>query len=112
VNSIHLNSIAAYWQGRDDLFGKRHQKVLAVLRASSSSLTDREVMVRCGFSDPNAVRPRITELVSAEIVVEVGSVACPVTGKTVRLVKLAKPRPAQLDFDVAIAVDAMKRRSA
>lgn len=100
MKSIHPNSVSAYWQGRLELFGKRHQKVIAALRAARSPLTDREVMIACGFSDPNAVRPRITELVDAEIVLEVDAVTCPVTRKTVRRVKLAT-REAQSELPLA-----------
>lgn len=97
MNSIHPNSIAAYWEGRLDLFGKRHQQVLRALRLARGPLTDREVMIALGFSDPNAVRPRITELVDAGVLVEVDSVECPVTGKRVRRVKAAT-REAQAEF--------------
>jgi predicted transcriptional regulator len=98
MKAIHPNSVAAYWQGRDDLFGKRLQKVIAALRASRDPLTDREVMVRLGFADPNAVRPRISELVDAGIAQETGRVLCPVTRKTVRFVRLAPAREVQADF--------------
>jgi hypothetical protein len=104
VKSIHPNSVLAFWQGRDDLFGKRHQKVIAVLRTHTYAMTDRMVMNACGFFDPNAVRPRITELVEAGVVVEAGNTECPITHKTVRLVKLAKPKPAQAEFQLGDVV--------
>lgn len=94
MKGIHPNSVLAYWQGNDGLFGQRHQKVIEVLRRSTLSKTDREVMVACGFTDPNAVRPRITELIEAGILVETASTECPVTHKTVRLVALRKIKPA------------------
>jgi hypothetical protein len=89
AKSIHPNSVAAYWQGRLDLFGKRHQQVLRALRAARGPLTDREVMIALGFGEPNAVRPRITELIDAGVLVEVDSVECPMTRKRVRRVKAA-----------------------
>ena len=86
------------------MFGKRTQLVVAILRASAGPMTDREVMVRAGFTDPNAVRPRITELVDAKIAMECKeSVTCPVTKKTVRLVKLV-PRAVQTEFDITRAI--------
>ena len=33
--------------------------------------TDRQVMAGLGFTDPNKVRPRITELVDAKLLVEI-----------------------------------------
>ncbi len=97
MKAIHPNSVAAYWTGSLDLFGKRHKKVLEALRAARGPRTDREVMVACGFADPNSVRPRITELLEAGILWESGSVECPVTRREVRLVALAT-REAQAEF--------------
>jgi hypothetical protein len=102
VNSIHPNSVLAYWEGRDELFGKRHQKVISALR-QGGTLSDREVMIACGFSDMNAVRPRITELIEVGIVEPHGDIICPVTKKRVRLVRLAK-REAQAEFDLGAAL--------
>ena len=93
MRSIHPNSVAAYWQGNEELFGQRHQKVIAALRASAISLTDREIMIRCGFTDMNAVRPRITELIDCGIAIPCGSIECPITHKTVRKVQLRKFEP-------------------
>ena len=107
MNSIHPNSIAAYWEGRTDQFGKRTQAIIGVLRNARGPLTDREVMTALRFSDPNAVRPRLTELVDAGLVIQVGDVRCPVTGKTVRLVKLATretQRELQLGLHAAAAI--------
>lgn len=49
-----------------------------------------------GFPEPNAVRPRITELIAAGFLQEVGEKRCPVTRKTVRVVDV--PRPAQREL--------------
>lgn len=93
MKGIHPHSVLAYWEGNDGLFGQRHKKVIEVLRRATLAQTDREVMIACGFTDPNAVRPRITELLEAEILVEAGTTECPVTHKTVRLVTLRKVKP-------------------
>ena len=110
MSGIHPNSVQAYWQGDVSLFGKRHQQVIAALRAMGAA-TDREVMLRLGFQDPNSVRPRITELVEQGVIIEVGSATCPVTHKTVRIIKLAA-REAQAEFDLSPqAVAALARAS-
>ena len=52
--------------------------------------TDREIMTRMGYTDPNSVRPRITELVDTKMLIEKDSTKCKTTGKTVRVVGLPK----------------------
>ena len=47
---------------------------------------DREVMRMLDFTDMNKVRPRITELVDAGVLREVGTVKDETTGRHVRLV--------------------------
>ncbi len=49
--------------------------------------TDREVMTGLGFTDPNKVRPRITELVDAKLFIEIGKRH--ENGRPVRVVDLA-----------------------
>jgi predicted HTH transcriptional regulator len=51
--------------------------------------TDREICRRMCFAEMNAVRPRITELIDAGLLVELGSVKDATTGKTVRKVGAA-----------------------
>ena len=48
----------------------RQQRILTVI--GNSFMTAREVAHRLGFSDLNAVRPRITELVQEGRLIEVG----------------------------------------
>ena len=48
----------------------RQQRILAVI--GNRSMTAREIAQRLGFSDLNAVRPRITELVKEGRLIEVG----------------------------------------
>ena len=52
--------------------------------------TDRQIMERCNFSEPNMVRPSITALVQDGMLEEIGSTKCHITGKKVRLVDLPK----------------------
>lgn len=84
---IHEHSIAAYHTE----LPKLSRRLLAILvwLESHPCKTDREVMIGMGFSDMNAVRPRITEGVEMGRIVEVGEKVCPITHKTVRIVDLS-----------------------
>lgn len=100
--SLHVNSLSAYWEGKDDLFSKRELAVLgAVRRAFRARATDREVMIALGFTDMNSVRPRITELVKDGLLVEDGSETDPITGKTVRVVALVYPKAQERQTEFA-----------
>jgi len=87
--SIHSNSAAAYTEEKDS--GRIQSRSISILQCYpiGRALTDREVMTLLGFSDPNKVRPRITELVKSRVLAECGAMKDPVTGKTVRLTRLA-----------------------
>lgn len=87
---VHSNSIACYHAERARL-SERASRVLAWFQVHGPA-TDRQAMIGLGFSEPNAVRPRITELIELGLLRELGSVRCAVTGKTVR--RVAAP-PAQ-----------------
>lgn len=110
--NTHVNSTLAYWSGREDFFSKRELLVLkAVERLKRAS--DREIMLFLGFVDPNAVRPRLTELVAEGLLVEVGNQDDPVTGKRVRVLKLADdPTKAQRLFGFEIVKPDEERRTA
>jgi len=84
---MHGHSLAAYREERKNLL-TRGQLVLEWLRAHPKS-TDRQIMEGLGFRDMNQVRPRCTELVEKGLLVEVGELRCPVTGKTVRILDLS-----------------------
>lgn len=84
---MHENSLTAY----------RSETKRITLRAATvfawicrhGRATDREVMRGLGFTDPNKVRPRITELVDVGMLVEVENKRDTETGKTVRVVDIA-----------------------
>lgn len=84
AGGMHPNSLKAYAEERDNL-SDRAQEILANVRVHGSG-TDREIMNRMGFDEPNQVRPRITELVQQGLLKELGAAICPVTKKTVRIV--------------------------
>lgn len=94
----HVNSLLAFAEGKEDLFSKREWQVLGALKDLRQA-TDREIMIALGFADMNSVRPRITELIADGLIVEAFSIVDPVTGKTVRVVRLAEhQRRAQREF--------------
>jgi predicted HTH transcriptional regulator len=86
--SIHQNSLAAY-HAEESRLSKRAEAVFSWIQQNGPH-TDRDVMRGMGFKEPNAVRPRITELIDAGRLAELRSVRCPETGKTVRVVGIPR----------------------
>lgn len=82
THRAHRNSVSAFL-GLD--LSKREALVLSAFVLAQVPLTDRACMERLGFTDPNACRPRITELCEQGLLEEVGSTDCPITGKRVRI---------------------------
>ena len=70
-------------------FSDRSAAILVAFRESRAPMTDREVMLKFGWNDPNKVRPRITELIDAGLLNECGKTMDESTGKSVRLVEVA-----------------------
>lgn len=85
--SVHPHSAQAYHEEELRL-SRRAKRIIDWLELHPKA-TDREVMQGLGYSDMNAVRPRITEAIGAGALVEVAEKRCPVTGKTVRIVDLS-----------------------
>lgn len=90
---IHANSLDAYYNGKHEEFTKRQLKIMECFY-TGAHLTDRRCMNLLGFSEPNAVRPRITELIDRGVLQEVATVICPVTKKRVRVCGIAPRKPA------------------
>jgi hypothetical protein len=88
---FHIDSALAYEAGQRSGFSEREKAVIDAI-AFKGPGTDREIMERLGFREPNATRPRITALVQRGILVEIQTVICPVTHKRVRVVDLADSR--------------------
>lgn len=86
MHATHENSRACLDEMADAL-SARGRAVHAVLCRSAFPVTDRQVMRALGFVEPNAVRPRITELIAEGWAEEVGAMKCRETGKSVRLVR-------------------------
>ena len=89
---IHANSLDAYYEGRLEDFTKRQREILKAF-AQRGTLTDRECLAVLGYTDMNAVRPRITELIDYGVLSEVGETKCPVTEKRVRRCEIAPKEP-------------------
>lgn len=68
------------------MFNARELEIMAALKDYPTPATDRQIMGYLDYCEPNCVRPRITHLIQMGVLMEVGSVRCPVTGKTVRQV--------------------------
>jgi len=88
ITNVHINSLKAYHTEHDKL-SKRARAIHEFLQLHAGPYTDRQIMGFMGFTEPNAVRPRITEMVKVGLLHEVGDVKCSVTNKTVRLVQAA-----------------------
>lgn len=88
---LHPNSLEAYHDGRRDLFPRRSTEILAVL-ATLGEASDRDVCQHLGFTDMNAVRPRVTELIDAGVLEEVACRIDPVTERRVRVVRIVPKR--------------------
>lgn len=87
--NVHANSREAFHSDPVRI-GIRAAQVLKHFSESYNPQTDRHVMTALGFTDMNAVRPRITELIKAGLLVECGETIDYVTGKRVRLVRMAQ----------------------
>jgi len=94
THAMHGNSLQAYAESRPAL-SARCQAIVDWLRLRQSPASDRQIMEGLGFSDMNAVRPRISELLERGVLREWGACTDARTGKTVRLVELPQRQPAK-----------------
>lgn len=88
---LHPNSLDAYYDGRREVFPRRSAEILAVL-STLGEASDRQVCEHLGFTDMNAVRPRVTELLDAGVLEETGCRVDPVTERRVRVVRIVPKR--------------------
>lgn len=96
AHNMHPNSLLAYELEKRNLT-KRKAEVFSYIYAHQK-VTDRQVMQGLGYTDMNAVRPRITELINQGHLLEDDSIICPVTKKSVRTVSLPAWKPQDM-FD-------------
>ena len=88
MRSMHINSLLAFDEERAKL-NDRCQRILRVIEKYPNS-TDRDILAELGQTDPNYVRPRITELIRRGLVVETGATICAVSGRKCRTIGLPK----------------------
>ena len=60
-----------------------HRRAAILKAMGDDELTCHEIMAKLGFADPNAVRPRVTELMQLGKVEACGKKTDPATGRTV-----------------------------
>lgn len=90
MKDFHENSLVTYAETTEERQARK-VAVLDVYRKNPEQpLTDRQVAYSLGFRDMNAVRPRITELIKAGDLIEVGKERDALTKKPVRLSRLSK----------------------
>ena len=83
---IHQLSLEAYWSETPKL-GKRTLLIYDWLKKFGAA-TDREIQVALGFTEPNSVRPRLTELKKRGLIKECDVVIDSLTHKRVRKVAI------------------------
>ena len=99
--SVHIHSLLAFYANQRK-FTRRENEILGVfVRNNNQPLTDRQIKAVLQYADMNAIRPRCSELVDDNILMEVGSVVCPVTRKTVRLLKIREREEGQAMLNFA-----------
>lgn len=96
---MHINSLQSYHEEKKKL-SRRARDILSFLEQNRGSYTDRQIMERMGFGEPNAVRPRITEMIRSGFLEEAGNTRCPVTKKHVRLVRIRARSQGQMEMEI------------
>ena len=85
---IHPHTRMSWLESRWLLTGRKLDIITEI--ENDGPGTDRQIMGRLGFSDPNAVRPFITMMVKDGMLIESGSEKCRTSGRTVRVTSLPK----------------------
>ena len=91
---IHINSRKSYKEEAASL-GNREREIFNYLMMTRREYTDRQLAKEMGFEHRSLVQPRISGLIDKGLVMECGKAKCNVTGKLVRMIKLAKDSPQQ-----------------
>lgn len=85
--SMHQNSLDAYSEEQGRL-GARCKMIHDAVKSSGKAWTIRGLATHFGHPENcNFVAPRVNDLIAAGLLVECGNTRCPVTQKTVRLVR-------------------------
>lgn len=98
-NRIHKNSTKSYKENESSGKGETHRKnIVALLTETDEPMTDRQIQSVLGVAEKSNIQPEITRLRQKGILKECGKVKCPVTGKTVRTVRIVKDFKETFDF--------------
>jgi len=81
---MHRNSLKVYAELKDKMSARA--RVIHTLLLSVGAMTDRQVMHRLNYTEPNMCRPRCSELIQSHWCYEAGHINDHETGKRVRLV--------------------------
>lgn len=87
MSSTHANSAAAYASIED--LGDRQREVLACVRQRGGPMTDRAIAEAIG-REVVVTRPRVSELIAAGHLREVGNTQDHLTGRRVRAVDIPR----------------------
>lgn len=90
MNTHHHSTQALRALENTGALGLRSRLILAAAERLPK-FTDRQMMLHLGHTDPNSVRPRITELTQIGLLTECGETHCPTTHRQVRLTRAATP---------------------
>lgn len=86
---IHENSRVALKENESSGKGPSYrEQVVCLLKSAGEAMTDREIQTRLCVTEKSNIQPEVTRLKQKGVLEECGKVACPVTGKKVRLVKI------------------------
>ena len=86
-HTLRGNSMQAYDALRStQRLSARQRLIVGALRGAIVPMKDREIAQKLRFSDMNAVRPRVNELLKAGVLEELPSKRDPLTGMKVRRV--------------------------
>ena len=92
AKDIHENSRKSYQENEESGKGRTYRAKILELLKDGESMTDRAILDALNVQDVNNIRPEITRLKQGGSLAEDGKIKCPVTGKTVRMVKINNNR--------------------
>lgn len=91
MKDIHDNSTKSYRENESSGKGETYRKkIVDLLTKANEPMTDRQIINTLEVQDVNNIRPEITRLKQAGVLIEAGKKKCPITGKTVRTVRIKK----------------------
>ena len=90
MTNIHDNSRLSHEEHESTGKGSTYrQKIVALLEKTGVSMTDRQIQNTLQVAEKSNIQPEVTRLRQAGTLTEDGKVKCPITGKTVRTVKIS-----------------------